>query len=147
MGFYQKIPVVIEAVKWNGSNFWEDCPTGESPEWLQKAWDDGMIRACEDDMSYLAIKTLEGVHICSPGDYVIQGVKGEIYPCKPDIFEQTYERVAHDAYSRIVCMIRNARKLLENDMPTSRPKSLSLTKLEEAEMWLGKAEFDSDEER
>jgi hypothetical protein len=39
------------------------------------------------------IKTLEGPHIASPGDYIIRGVKGELYPCKPDIFEATYEPV------------------------------------------------------
>jgi hypothetical protein len=40
------------------------------------------------------VETLEGGHIASPGDYIITGVKGERYPCKPDIFESTYERVA-----------------------------------------------------
>lgn len=39
------------------------------------------------------IDTLEGGHIVCPGDYIIKGVQGEFYPCKPDIFEQTYERV------------------------------------------------------
>lgn len=142
MGMYQIIPVFIEAVKWNGSNFYEDCPTGESPEWLQKADEHGLIKAREDDMSYLTIKTPRGELVCSPGDYVILGEDGWIYPCNPDIFEQTYEKTADDAYSRIVGMIRNARKMIESDMPSSRPKSLSLTKLEEAEMWLGKAQFE-----
>ena len=41
----------------------------------------------------LYIKTLEGIHHVSIGDYIIKGVKGELYPCKPDIFEQTYEVV------------------------------------------------------
>lgn len=41
----------------------------------------------------VTINTLEGVMTASPGDYIITGVKGEIYPCKPDIFAQTYERV------------------------------------------------------
>lgn len=40
---------------------------------------------------YADIKTLEGTHRASPGDYIIQGVKGEIYPCKPDIFKMTYD--------------------------------------------------------
>jgi hypothetical protein len=39
------------------------------------------------------IDTLEGVHLVTPGDWIITGVKGEHYPCKPDIFEMTYERV------------------------------------------------------
>ena len=41
----------------------------------------------------LYIKTLEGEHHASVGDYIIQGVQGEIYPCKPDIFEATYEEM------------------------------------------------------
>ena len=41
----------------------------------------------------LIIKTLEGEHLASIGDYIIKGVKGEFYPCKPDIFEQTYEEL------------------------------------------------------
>jgi hypothetical protein len=40
---------------------------------------------------YLEIETLEGTHIASPGDYIIKGIKGEFYPCKPDIFRMTYE--------------------------------------------------------
>ena len=42
---------------------------------------------------YMEIKTLEGNHKCSIGDYIIKGVQGEFYPCKPDIFKQTYEQV------------------------------------------------------
>ena len=41
----------------------------------------------------MGIKTLNGTHICSKGDYIIKGVQGEFYPCKPDIFEQTYEQL------------------------------------------------------
>lgn len=41
----------------------------------------------------LFIKTLEGIHHASVGDYIIQGVNGEIYPCKPDIFEKTYDEI------------------------------------------------------
>ena len=41
----------------------------------------------------IIIPTLEGQHIASKGDYIIRGVKGEYYPCKPDIFEETYEKI------------------------------------------------------
>ena len=41
----------------------------------------------------MVIKTLEGDHICAEGDFIIKGVNGEFYPCKPDIFEKTYEEV------------------------------------------------------
>ena len=73
---YRKKPVVIEATQW--------FKHGDHPEVVilngvppQNGW----------------IKTLEGGHIVTPGDYIITGIKGEHYPCKPDIFEATYEKV------------------------------------------------------
>lgn len=47
----------------------------------------------DKDNPYLKIETLEGIMKASVGDYIIKGVNGEFYPCKPDIFEKTYERV------------------------------------------------------
>ena len=47
----------------------------------------------DKDNPIIVIETLEGNHHASVGDYIIQGVQGEIYPCKPDIFEKTYEKV------------------------------------------------------
>jgi hypothetical protein len=44
-----------------------------------------------DDQPWIAIQTLEGEMAAQPGDYIIKGVQGEFYPCKPDIFEATYE--------------------------------------------------------
>ncbi|MCM3704056.1 hypothetical protein M3216_32435, partial [Paenibacillus macerans] len=46
--------------------------------------------------TFMQIKTLEGVMQANSGDYIIKGVQGEIYPCKPDIFEATYEKVEED---------------------------------------------------
>lgn len=65
-------------------------------EWRNefKIWnyfEDISIRLKEEGT--LLIRTLEGDHIASVGDYIIKGIKGEIYPCKPDIFEKTYEEV------------------------------------------------------
>jgi hypothetical protein len=48
-------------------------------------------------MGGVEIKTLEGTMVANPGDWIIRGVKGELYPCKPDIFEATYERVMEAA--------------------------------------------------
>lgn len=77
---YRKKPVVIEAVQWDGQNYPEiKAFVGES---LDEAWSVG---------GYCFINTLEGRMNCAPGDWVIRGVKGEFYPCKPDIFEETYE--------------------------------------------------------
>jgi hypothetical protein len=77
MAKYRKKPVVIEATQWfkHGDHpavtaFWANDPQSLGHGWL---------------------KTLEGGHIVTPGDWIITGVKGECYPCKPDIFEMTYE--------------------------------------------------------
>jgi hypothetical protein len=70
---FRKKPVVIEATQWfkHGDHFAVD----ESLSNNQFGW----------------IDTLEGGHIVTPGDWIVTGVKGEHYPCKPDIFEMTYE--------------------------------------------------------
>jgi len=80
---YRKKPVVIEAVKYSGANFEEVIHFCESVR-LEKTIESGI---------FLVTPTLEGQHIATPGDYIIKGVKGEFYPCKPDIFEMTYEEV------------------------------------------------------
>ena len=82
---YRKKPVVIEAHQWNP----RERPTA-LPDWL---WDAiGMTPELfnENDGS-IGIRTLEGTMIANPGDWIIKGVKGELYPCKPDIFAATYE--------------------------------------------------------
>ena len=78
---YRKKPVVIEAVQWTGLN--ED----EIYEFTH-----GECQLCANDCR-LFIPTLEGSMEASVGDFIIRGVKGEYYPCKPDIFEATYEPV------------------------------------------------------
>ena len=89
---YRKKPVVIEAFQYDGDLIGSN---GQYyvPEWAKKAYEDGAIYYGELDghPGELFIKTLEGVHHASVGDYIIQGVNGELYPCKPDIFEKTYE--------------------------------------------------------
>lgn len=100
MPSYRKKPVVIEAVEYSLQE-WADEPfvfytDGEPvPEWLTKAIEDNDITAVfeSEDYWYLDIHTLEGVMRVSPGDFIIRGVQGEIYPCKPAIFRETYERV------------------------------------------------------
>lgn len=90
MGFYRKKPVVIEAFK-----FTEGLDLKEAPHWMVEAVKSGtaFFVEREDGSIGLIISTLEGVHEASPGDWIIRGIKGELYPCKPDIFEATYERV------------------------------------------------------
>ena len=77
---YIKKPIVIEAIQWDGSNYKEI-----------KAFGDRNVQMINNDT--VSITTLEGEHLGLKGDFIIKGVKGEIYPCKPDIFEMTYEKV------------------------------------------------------
>jgi hypothetical protein len=87
MAKYRKKPVEIEAIKFNRSN-WEEVQsfTNNTAHTIT-------IERCIDGKCTCIIPTLEGQHIPNEGDYIIKGVKGEFYPCKPDIFELTYESV------------------------------------------------------
>jgi len=98
MGFYRKKPVIIEAVRFSGVTFGDGgmynvlFDTEEDlPKWLRDALMDETLFATPDDPDYLFVKTLEGLHEASAGDWIIKGVKGELYPCKPEIFAMTYE--------------------------------------------------------
>lgn len=89
---YVKKPVVIEAIKWEGQQELEALPV-----WIQDAIKEQTvwfgINSHSDTTPVMLIETLEGIHKAQVGDYIIQGVKGELYPCKPDIFDATYEEV------------------------------------------------------
>lgn len=92
MAIYRKKPIEIEAIQWNGLNLEEvKAFVGESLMYdiIDTAWQVGKGVPCVN----MKIKTLEGVMDASIGDFIIKGVNGEFYPCKPDIFEKTYERV------------------------------------------------------
>jgi hypothetical protein len=98
---YRKKPVVIEAWRFDPSRPVTDCPPWISLSWWAEevvtepeVWSNGDIKMRQRRGSpVLQIPTLEGVMTARIGDYIIKGVKGEVYPCKPDIFEATYERV------------------------------------------------------
>jgi hypothetical protein len=83
---FRKKPVVIEAMLYDGTeDGWRDVT-----DWANEVW----FRVDGDQPKRaLEIHTREGVMRADPGDWVIRGVAGEFYPCKPDIFEQTYEEV------------------------------------------------------
>lgn len=98
MGKYRKLPVEIEAFKWTG-----DKDQEEDPEWAIDGIVDGTIVIVGSGQAVcLEIKTPSGVMKANSGDYVIKGVKGELYPCKPDVFEMTYEKVA-DSVNGYAC--------------------------------------------
>lgn len=90
MSKFRKKPVVIEAVQIEGRFWW--------PDWFHDAVsrNDVLVYGCgkyAEGPRYVEIKTLEGTMRADEGDWIIKGVKGELYPCKPDIFEATYEAV------------------------------------------------------
>lgn len=85
MGKYRKKPVVIEAFQFDGSE--------ESATDIAK-WSDAVVVArnmASGKAEALYVETMEGEMRADPGDWIIRGVKGEFYPCKPDIFAATYE--------------------------------------------------------
>lgn len=92
---YKKKPVVIQAIQWTGKNLREittfiDDEVKTNNVYASDMWD----AYCDMvDNSGLKIHTLEGKMNANVGDYIIRGVQGEFYPCKPDIFEKTYEEV------------------------------------------------------
>ena len=92
MAKYRKKPVIIEAVQFNGFNKKNgQVDLSERPEWLINEFGKKVIFF--DKRNTLTIKTLEGNMIANIGDWIIKGINGEYYPCKPNIFEQTYELV------------------------------------------------------
>jgi hypothetical protein len=86
---YRKKPVVIEAVQFIESNG-KTARFSDYPNWLL---DENLMF---DEKNNLLIETLEGVMTANQGDYIIKGVQGELYPCKPDIFEQTYDQLERE---------------------------------------------------
>lgn len=106
MAKYRKKPVVIEAVQWKGTpnndgrsvvevyNFL----TGENVTGTPRVKSEGDNFRFDKESNgapKLIIKTLEGDMLALRGDWIIKGVNGEFYPCKPDIFEKTYEQVSN----------------------------------------------------
>lgn len=93
---FRKKPVVIEAIQWTGDNLKEVISfTGKHPRWDEwfNSWEEYEERVKIDARIFKVI-TEEGTMKATPGDWIIKGVNGEFYPCKPDIFEKTYEMVA-----------------------------------------------------
>ena len=80
---YRKKPVVVEAMRWDGT-------LGSAAD--IQTWSEGQT-VYALDLDYLAIATLEGTMRAVKGDWIIKGVQGEFYPCKPDIFAMTYEPI------------------------------------------------------
>lgn len=100
MGRFRKLPVVIQAFKFegvadvvHGVAIVSDGGTGEPNDigWFMDAQAEGEITVHQGDPGHLSIRTLEGVMRADVGDWIIKGVEGEIYACKDVVFRQTYE--------------------------------------------------------
>ena len=87
MGQYRKKPVVIEAIQWDGTNQGEIAEFMETPIRTKTSPEQG------NPSGKITIETLEGDMTAMVGDFIIRGIQGEYYPCKPDIFEKTYEEI------------------------------------------------------
>ena len=94
---YRKRPVVIEAVQWFAQ--------GHAPTWAQPH--------VTERPDYCFVHTLEGEMRCSPGDWLIRGVAGEVYPCKPDIFAATYEPASNASVAEAAEVERLRAEVLE----------------------------------
>jgi hypothetical protein len=90
MAEFRKKPVVIEAVYFDGSHYSADRVL----QWTGPMAGSGFVKPPGEHLGYIEIPTMEGVMRASPGDWIIRGVKGELCPCKPDIFAATYEPAA-----------------------------------------------------
>ena len=97
MTSYRKKPVVIEAMQWDST----EAGAHVVVEWIKAGGSDASferiaVSASRYNHEYdykILIRTLEGWISASPDDWIIRGVQGEFYPCKPDIFDATYEAV------------------------------------------------------
>lgn len=87
MSKYRKRPVVIDAYRL------DDRPDNVEPDWLERAVVDNVVVMYVD---HTDVHTTEGTMRADLGDWIIRGVKGELYPCKPDVFEATYDEVEED---------------------------------------------------
>lgn len=111
---FRKKPVVIEAVQWTGSNLFEVITFTDGKPDIRSThagmkWDDYCDLVRRDG---LKIFTLEGKMLANPGDWIIRGVKGELYPCKPDIFAATYEPEEKSSAPKLAPVVPEGWKLV-----------------------------------
>lgn len=103
---YKKKPVVIEAVRYMIDD--------SLPDWFMDRVSNNTIITHEDGTCH--IKTLEGIMKSKYGDYIILGVNGEVYPCKPDIFQKTYEEVLEFNVKGVIHMLIKVNEEIQVDL-------------------------------
>lgn len=110
MAKFRKKPIIIEALKWTGDNFADIAALGED-----------IYGPYGKEDAHLEIKTLEGRMIVGRGDWVIRGVNGEVYPCKPDIFSKTYDPIGKGEW------MTTEKEIEERPMPERKSPPAGLT--------------------
>jgi hypothetical protein len=133
---FTKKPVSIEARRFTNNNEADDAQMNELVAWIGgTAFHNG---------TDIFIPTLEGEMRAMCGDWIIRGVNGEFYPCKPEIFEATYVADSEGPVCPVVAETKQFRKdldeilqRLKSSSRLSRERSLARTKIEEAIIWLG----------
>lgn len=90
---FRKKPVVIDAEQFTNNSESDNAQMNRLVNWVNQGVNESGKRHAWHNGTFIYIETLEGTHRADPGDWIIRGVKGEFYPCKPDIFEATYEKV------------------------------------------------------
>jgi hypothetical protein len=145
---YRKKPVVIEAVEWTGSNLREVIDfTGLNSSAEKWTWEEYEQVVKKDG---LKIFTLEGPLIAAVSDYIIKGVNGEFYPCKPDIFAKTYEsastapqpessdrEIAHRLCDALEVASLRAIGLKKENLTNEQLELYRKRRVLEVEAWLG----------
>ena len=124
---YRKKPVEVEAFRMGIDNI---------PDWfMDKITSNEIILSRNLDETYCHIETLEGTMKADYGDYIIRGVNGEIYPCKPDIFEKTYERAEKMIDILLTCIeIAQNKGILFNEKDLDKAKEYVENILDEDEL-------------
>ena len=114
---FRKKPVEILAIKWTGDNLRAIIDfTGLNESALKWTWEEYEDVVKKDG---LKIFTLEGPLMASIGDWIIQGLKGEFYPCKPDIFEKTYDAIMPTEHKINELKARAKQQHLTNGNPAT----------------------------
>lgn len=137
MAKYVKKPVVIEAIQWTGLNqeeIKEFCPTAKF-QIIDTAWEVHKGPA----HTLLIIPTLEGDHYASQGNYIIKGVHGEFYPCKEDIFHETYDSYddVHLSYTITAEEVKTrGSSFTVKEIMESQPGTIQMTPEEERLLWV-----------
>ncbi|MCL2566480.1 MAG: hypothetical protein FWE18_00075 [Alphaproteobacteria bacterium] len=125
---YTKKPIKIKAVLYDGSE--------ESYEAIKKLDITNRLRNISFNLverqKWIPIETLEGTMACNIGDYLIQGIKGELYPCKPDIFTESYREATKLDFNSEYLFVNKGQEDIEKYLDTLKPEKQAMLKIKYA---------------